>query len=356
MFNFVCLWLRWSFIYFVLFEAFTLFSASTEAVKRWDLRLYGYIRTFKRFEASVLCLAATVDADRLLSGHANGSVFLWDIATSQQLASVNAHSHFVTCLAVTSDGSSFVSGGWDGSLKLWRFKALQQPVIRFSSPSTFVKACVASSDGSRLYSGSHDDCIIVWDMTTGQRLRPSMQQSMGVSSLALSGSLLVSAHLDKSVKLWDTSSMQLLHTLRGHSDHVRSVAVCSDGSQRVLSCGGSCAGAGDYSVRVWDAASGAQLAVLQGHSIEVNVITVSSDSHLAASASSDGVICVWDLTSLSLRERLGELKFNINSLLFVPTLWNCDADFSLQPSLASLFFFHWLEILQFWAVQIIDIK
>ena len=58
----------------------------------------------------------------------------------------------------------------------------------------------------------------------------------------------------------------------------------------------------DYSVRVWDAASGAQLAVLQGHSGTVRCITVSSDGHMAASGSSDGTICVWDLASFSLRQ------------------------------------------------------
>ena len=106
------------------------------------------------------------------------------------------------------------------------------------------------------------------------------------------------------------------HTLE-HSDHVQSVAVSSDGSQRVLPGGGYKKGAHDYSVRVWGAASGAQLAVLQGHSNEINGVTVSSDGRLAASASEDGSICVWDLATFSLCARFEGHKSGLNSVLFV---------------------------------------
>ena len=131
----------------------TLFSASDdEAVKQWDLESNSCIRSLQGHSSSVICLAATVDAERLLSGDRSGSVLLWDITTGQQLASVKAHSRCVSCLAVTPDGSSFVSGSWDSSLKLWRFDALQQPVIQFSGLADNVNACVVSLDGKRLYS------------------------------------------------------------------------------------------------------------------------------------------------------------------------------------------------------------
>ena len=175
-----------------------------------------------------------------------------------------------------------------------------------------------SSDGRKLYSGGIDNSIRVWDMTTGQQLASMESHTSGVTSLGLSCLLLVSGSNDKTVKLWDTGSMQLLHTHQ-LSDHVQSVAVSSGGSQRVLSGGGYKKGAQDYSVRVWDAASGAQLAVLQGHSNEINGVTVSSDGRLAASASEDGTICVWDLATFSLRARLEGHKLGLNSVLFVWT-------------------------------------
>ena len=236
------------------FSVYTLFSASCDkTLKQWDLESNSCIRTFQGRISQFSSLAATVHADRVLSGHFDGSVLLWDIATGQQLASVNAHNGRVSCLAVTPDGSSFVSGSRDRSLKLWRFEAPKQLAIEFSGHTLEVNACVVSSDGSRLYSGSSDKSICVWDMSTGQQLASIQTHTSGVTSLALSGSLLVSGSCDKTVKLWDAGSVQLLHTLHGHPDYVLSVAVSSDGSQRVLSCGGNLCGSQDYSVHVWDA-------------------------------------------------------------------------------------------------------
>ena len=281
-------------------------------MKQWDLESNNCIRTFQGHRSPVVCLAATVDADRLLS---NGYVLLWDIATGQQLASVNAHSNLVSCLAPTPDANSFVSGSWDHSLKLWCFKALQKPVIQFSGQTSRVSACAVSSDGSRLYSSSLDK-INVWDMTTGQQLASMQSHTDRVSSLALTGSLLVSGSWDGTVKLWDTGSMQLLHALRGF-DVVYSVAVTSDGSQRVLSGGRPSSGDEIYDVCVWDAASGAQLAVLQGHSQIVCSITVSADGCLAASIDCFGAFCLWDLTTSRLCTRPEGLESCVISLLFV---------------------------------------
>ena len=285
-------------------------------MKQWDLESNSCIRTF-HVNDSDYCLAATVDADRQLSGSSAGTVSLWDFATGKELASFEAHANIVTCLAVTPDGSSFVSGSWDESLKLWRFEALEQPVIQFSGHTDYVTACALSSDGGRLYSGSLDSSIREWDITTGQQLAIMQSHTEGVNSLALSGSLLVSGSYDKTVRLWRTGSVQLLHTLH-HSDYVQSVAVSSDSSQRILSCGGSPnPGAEDYSVRVWDAASGALLAVLEGHSNIVWCVTVSSDGCLAASASDDKTVCVWDLASLRRCARLEGHDSDVESVLFV---------------------------------------
>ena len=306
------------FVELCFFAVPTLFSASDDnTVKQWNLDSNSCLHTFQcHFFLPAYCLAVAVNAFRLLSGDAQGSVLIWDGATGQQMASVKAHSDVVSCLAVTPDDSSFVSGSWDYTLKLWQFKALQQPVIQFSGHTDFVKACVVSSDGSRLYSCSYDTSIRVWEMTSGQQLTSVLWHTLGVNSLALSGSMLVSGSYDNTVKLGDTGSMRLLHTLRGHSGCVFSVAVVYDGSQRVLSGGGFHHGTQDYSVRVWDASSGAQLAVLQGHLNSVRCITASSNGRFAASASADKIICVWDLASLSLHARLEGHESCVTSLVF----------------------------------------
>ena len=69
---------------------------------------------------------------------------------------------------------------------------------------------------------------------------------------------MVSGFRDETVKIWDASTGACLNTLEGHSEHVNSVCMSSDGS-RVVS------GSKDKTVKIWDATSGACLNTLKGH-------------------------------------------------------------------------------------------
>jgi U3 small nucleolar RNA-associated protein 12 len=55
----------------------------------------------------------------LISGHADGTVRLWEPATRKEKASLRGHASAVTALAVAGDGLVLASGGADCSVVLW---------------------------------------------------------------------------------------------------------------------------------------------------------------------------------------------------------------------------------------------
>jgi WD40 repeat protein len=104
-----------------------------------------------------------------------------------------------------------------------------------------------SPDGSRLASGGHDRTIKVWDTASGQMLRTLNGHTSRVNSVAFSpdGSRLVSASEDQTIKVWDTASGQELRTLKVRTG-ANSVAFSPDGTR--LAFGGD-----DKTVQVFDA-------------------------------------------------------------------------------------------------------
>ena len=78
-----------------------------------------------------------------------------------------------------------------------------------------------------------------------------------------------------------------LQTLKGHDDHVLSVAFSPDG-QRIVS------GSSDNTLKIWDASSGKELHTLKGHDDEVMSVAFSPDGQRIVSGSSDKTVKIWD--------------------------------------------------------------
>ena len=124
------------------------------------------------------------------------------------------------------------------------------------------------------------------------------------------GQTLASASWDKTVCLWDIDTEQLLYTLIGHTDHVTSVAFSPDG-QALASA------SWDGTIRLWNPNTGAHKRTLSDHSGGVGVASVafSSDGTMLASGGSDRTVRLWNTTTWQVERTLTGL---VNSVAFSP--------------------------------------
>src|SRR5262245_16954857 len=113
------------------------------------------------------------------------------------------------------------------------------------------------------------------------------------------GKTLASGSDDKTLKLWDVASRQLLATLEGHRTSVRAVAFSPDG--KTLASGSI-----DTTLKLWDVASHQLLATLEGHSDSVSAVAFSPDGKTLASGSNDMTLKLWDVASCQLLATLGD--------------------------------------------------
>jgi murein L,D-transpeptidase YafK len=175
-------------------------------------------------------------------------------------------------------------------LRIWDVATGQGVAIDGHAGEVTSTAFVA--DGRQVLSGAKDKTVKLWDTATGQILKSFEGHTEDVLSVALSsdGRFALAGSDDKTLKLWDAGTGQLLKSLEGHADAVTSVAFSPD-SQKVLSA------SKDKTLKLWDTASGKLIRTLEGHTDEVLSAAFSPDGRQILSASNDKTLRLWDAES-----------------------------------------------------------
>ena len=277
---------------------------------------------------------------------------LWDLATGEQLTSLNLAS--VRCAQFSSDSRRVVLGKNDGLAEVWDWGTGQRSShsMRHSGPVNHVEF---SPNGQRLVTASGDASACVWDMASGRRICQVRQAGpIAYASFTPDGKHLVTATLNSPlrplgyeefgdrregryaslcvVQQWDaetgkptTAPLQVKHPVShavftsdrrwlvtsseaNYEDQtqVRDVvtgqrvgrplqqsvgiryACFSQDSRWVVTSGG------DFTARLWDAATGQPVTPALNHRQWVYHAAFSSDGRLIATGSVDGSARVWD--------------------------------------------------------------
>ena len=100
--------------------------------------------------------------------------------------------------------------------------------------------------------------------------------------------ILVSGSDDKTIKIWDKTTKECVHTFNEANCHVNSV---------VFHPSGSCIAAGnsDSTIKIWDIRINKLLQHYQTHTDEVNSVCFHPSGNLLISASSDSTLKIFDL-------------------------------------------------------------
>ena len=154
----------------------------------------------------------------------------------------------------------------------------------------FRRALAFDPAGRVLASGGLDKTVRLWNPHTGQLLG-SLEHPATVLAVTFSpdGEMLASASEDNAIRLWDPHGRQLLGTLEGHGKPVYAVAFSPDGRHLA-------SGSGDGTVRLWDAQSGELLKTFRGHNRGVLGVAF-SETGLLASAGVDWTIQVYEVST-----------------------------------------------------------
>lgn len=169
--------------------------------------------------------------------------------------------------------------------------AVKTPV-KVMPPGSGRVLCVAFSPvGELLATGSNKGLIAMFDLRHGPKFFQGHEDSIRSIGFDPSGSLMITAGWDKSIKVWDVKTKQEVETMFGHTSGLWSAWFTADGKYIVSS-------ASDDSLRVWTFPGGRIVKQARMTNKEVVSMVVSPDGDTAITGGGSGQIMKWSLPDL----------------------------------------------------------
>jgi hypothetical protein len=173
--------------------------------------------------------------------------------------------------------------------------------------------------------------VKVWDTKSGRVIHTLPGHTDVVRGVAFSpdGIRLISGDYDNTVRVWDaTTGENALPPLTGHTSSVFCIAFRPDGTRFAS---GDWAGA----VKVWDVATGEEVLTLKGHHDPVQSVAFSPDGALLASAGGDGTVKIWDARPWTPAAAIEREALGLLACLFAKPLCRSDVIDNLRLPLVT---------------------
>ncbi len=273
---------------------FSFYDGNDYTVRYYDLA---------RGEMRAACL--TANATFSLNGasiavlNSDGNIDLRDVLTCTTRTTLKPSSSHVTDIQFSPDGKFLVSGHQDGTVRLWSLATAQ--VLTVSRTGSQIDQLAFRGDGGGLAAALHNGTVWVWDViaTSSASTNTAIMTLKPVGSLvthlstvndlafSLDGRLAIAGagtSVGGSLQLWDTKGGKTLQ-LSGNGFAVKSIAFNRDGSLLI-------GAADDKTLRVWSLDDNRQF-FQTALGASVTSMALSGDGATLVFTSSDGGIQLW---------------------------------------------------------------
>ncbi|PAV70253.1 hypothetical protein WR25_21608 [Diploscapter pachys] len=255
----------------------------------WDMEICQCTTTVIHAKGiPVSCLRFTLDNSILLSGHSMGGILILDTATATVIRHTNLHSAEIVSICSLL-GGKVASCDKDGKFVMWNVQeeedapeivaqGIQPPVMMPAGGRIIIGHCPKNSKEMKIWTIENDNPVQKNRLYHNEEITCFAMSSRG-------GSLVATASIDQSLKIWQIESGFLTQVLVGHEDAVTSCALAED--ERLVVSGGK-----DKKVIVWSVATGQIMHCLTA-SASLSSIALTADATVVFASTEEGWLEAW---------------------------------------------------------------
>ena len=254
------------------------------------------------------CLIFSNDGKYVLTGSNDNTIKLWDVNAAKELKTYIGHKDWITSITFLNDGEYFLSASNDNTVCLWNINQ-ETPLKVFKMNST-VSTLIITKIG--FITGMYDGTIRIFDLK-GEEINVIKAHDKVVNHLEVTNNMdtLISCSDDKTIKIWNLNSLNLIKILEGNIDAVIDLDI-SMNSRNLYSF------SKDNKIIKWDLISGEIIAFFEGNNSYLSGIEISNNDSILVSYSLDGIIKYWNTKTTSIIDSISTNQLFISDLKFSP--------------------------------------
>eukprot|EP01132_Coremiostelium_polycephalum_P010049 gene10049-12318_t len=255
-----------------------------------------------------------IRGNRMFSASADGYVKIWDLDKLQLLDSFRGHRRSIDSMCI-NDTYLFTASS-DQSIKVWNYN--QQPTSSSSSSSTIrdcifkledhsgeVNCITIDMEKNYLFSCSFDKSIKVWDLTTMKCIKTLNGHTKSVKSIFVSGKYLFSASNDMSIKVWDLDMMMCIYGMSdAHDGWITSLQLYKNALY---------SGARDGTLKDWNLSTFVNNTTIDKNNDGITDLLITDDGYLFMS-SEDSTLKICDTSTMKILYSLKAHRSGIQAI------------------------------------------
>jgi WD40 repeat protein len=261
-------------------------------IRVWDSATGGKLKEFHAHDQPLWTIAASFNGQYIFSGSSDKTIKVWDTENFEESKTLQGHEGPVFCIAVSPNTELIASLAWgEKVLRVWDVR-IGSELMTLGDRKSDLERIVFSPNGKRIISGDNAGDVRTWDVATGEELMAIHAYPDSVSCLAVNsdGSKIASfSDTDKMIKVWDAQTgIQLASFHGGREQVIESLAFSPDGKYIV-------SGWGNH-IKIWEIETGSELRTLRGHEGWLTSLAFTRDGKQIVSSSWDGTTKLWDVS------------------------------------------------------------